>query len=92
MKFHGNRQQKLPMWREDTGLFCITNANILRSGLRIGEKVEIVDGSSIPFNSDIHSEFDMLYANILYKMYANLQYDFINFYQKYKLVRKDKFG
>ena len=85
MKFHGNRQQKSPMWQEDTGLFCITDAMFLRRGLRIGDKVFIVDSSSVPINADIHSEIDLLHARMLFKLYSQLDFDFVEFYQKNRL-------
>lgn len=73
MKVHGNRQEKVPLLQENSGLLCFTKASVIKSGFRIGDKVEIIKNTTVPFNADIHTHHDLQYANLLLSFYR--QYD-----------------
>jgi CMP-N,N'-diacetyllegionaminic acid synthase len=73
MKVHGNRQEKDPLFQENSGLLCLTRANVIKKGFRIGDNVEIIKNKTIPFNADIHTHQDLQYANLLLSFYR--QYD-----------------
>ena len=62
MKKYSSRQQKTPIYREDTGLTCVSKAKIWRSGKRIGNKVKIISIDNPETNIDIHSGFDFFLA------------------------------
>lgn len=62
---YGPRQQREPLYREDTGLACATKAEFIKRGKRIGNNVEVViNDSEIPF-ADIHDELDFWFAEKL---------------------------
>ena len=62
---YGARQQREPIYREDTGLACATKAQFIKQGKRIGNKVEIViNDDDMPF-VDIHDELDLWLAEKL---------------------------
>lgn len=56
-KYYGVRQNKKPVYREDTGIACATRANLIKQGFRTGDKVKILEYNS--FWHDIHTEFDL---------------------------------
>ena len=56
------RQLKEPVYREDTGLACASRASVIRSGKRIGDRVDIVTASDFCTSIDIHDEFDLWLA------------------------------
>ena len=59
------RQQREPLYREDTGLACATKAEFIKQGKRIGNNVEIViNDGDIPF-VDVHGELDLWLAETL---------------------------
>ena len=58
MKVYSSRQQKEPIYREDTGLVCASRANLWRKGLRIGDKVNLLISDLSDINIDIHSKYD----------------------------------
>ncbi len=62
MKFYSSRQQKKPIYREDTGLACASRASLWRKGRRIGDNVEIIVNDNFETSIDIHSEFDFFLA------------------------------
>ena len=59
---HLPRQIKEPIYREDTGLACATRPRVLRSGRRIGEKVDIVVHTDQATAIDIHEPYDLFLA------------------------------
>ena len=62
MKVYSNRQEKAPIYREDTGLACASRSYLWRSGKRIGDKVEIIINNNFETSLDIHNEFDFFLA------------------------------
>lgn len=46
------------LYREDTGVACATRADVVRSGRRIGDKVELIVNDDFRTGIDIHDEFD----------------------------------
>ena len=53
--------------REDTGLSCISKAELWRNGKRIGDKVKIIMHENDLSFIDIHSYYDLKIANKLLK-------------------------
>ena len=62
MEFYSNRQEKEPIYREDTGLACASRSYLWRSGKRIGNNVEIIINDNFETSIDIHNEFDFFMA------------------------------
>ena len=61
------RQFKKMLFREDTGICCVSSKNIILSGKRIGEKCEILKYEN-PFDYiDIHTKYDLMVANFILK-------------------------
>ena len=42
MKNYSNRQTKTKIYREDTGLTCVTRASLIRKRKRIGNSVKLI--------------------------------------------------
>lgn len=59
---YGPRQKRRPILREDTGLACATRADLVRQGLRIGERVHVIRNKDFATSIDIHDEFDIWLA------------------------------
>ena len=62
MEFYSSRQEKKPIYREDTGLACASRASLWRAGKRIGNNVEIIINENFETSIDIHDEFDFFLA------------------------------
>ena len=62
MEVYSSRQEKEPLYREDTGLACASRSYLWRSGKRIGNNVEILINSNFETSIDIHDEFDFFLA------------------------------
>ena len=62
MEFYSSRQEKKPIYREDTGLACASRASLWRDGKRIGNNVEMLINENFETSIDIHSEFDFYLA------------------------------
>lgn len=62
MKFYSSRQEKKPIYREDTGLACASRASLWRVGKRIGDNVEIIVNEDFQTSIDIHDQFDFFLA------------------------------
>ena len=62
---HLPRQEKPPIFREDTGIALATRTDVIRQGRRIGDRVSIIahecDGDFV----DIHTSLDLWVANQL---------------------------
>ena len=56
------RQLKEPVFREDIGLACASRVNVIKSGRRIGDRVDIVPNPDFCSSIDIHDEFDLWLA------------------------------
>tara|TARA_B100001057_G_scaffold454580_1_gene500465 strand:- start:396 stop:1130 length:735 start_codon:yes stop_codon:yes gene_type:complete len=62
MEVYSSRQEKEPIYREDTGLACASRSHLWRSGKRIGNNVEIIVNDNFETSIDIHNEFDFFMA------------------------------
>ncbi len=62
MEVYSNRQEKEPIYREDTGLACASRSYLWRNGKRIGNNVEIIINDNFETSIDIHNEFDFFMA------------------------------
>tara|TARA_B100001057_G_scaffold313362_1_gene313524 strand:- start:209 stop:943 length:735 start_codon:yes stop_codon:yes gene_type:complete len=62
MEVYSNRQEKEPIYREDTGLACASRSHLWRSGRRIGNNVEIIMTDNFETSIDIHDDFDFFLA------------------------------
>ena len=62
MEFYSSRQEKKPIYREDTGLACASRASLWRVGKRIGNNIEIIINENFETSIDIHDEFDFFLA------------------------------
>ncbi|MBX3441626.1 MAG: acylneuraminate cytidylyltransferase family protein [Planctomyces sp.] len=62
---HLPRQQKPPVYREDTGIALASRASVIHSGRRIGDRVAIVPHESRGEFIDIHTADDLRLANFL---------------------------
>lgn len=58
----GPRQTAEELVREDTGIACATRAELVREGMRIGPRVDIVVNHRTETGIDIHTEFDFWLA------------------------------
>tara|TARA_B100000579_G_scaffold422752_1_gene425104 strand:- start:473 stop:1174 length:702 start_codon:yes stop_codon:yes gene_type:complete len=61
------RQKKNLLYREDTGIACISKASFIRKGLRLGNNVEIVKHHNDFDYIDIHNKNDLYLSNIILK-------------------------
>jgi hypothetical protein len=57
-----NRQLKQPVFREDTGLAGASRVDVIKSGRRIGGRVDIIPNTDFCSSIDIHDEFDLWLA------------------------------
>tara|TARA_B100000614_G_scaffold260810_1_gene288660 strand:+ start:1686 stop:2429 length:744 start_codon:yes stop_codon:yes gene_type:complete len=71
MKVYSSRQVRQPVFREDTGLTCLSKSNLWREMKRIGDNVLIIEDNRFETAIDIHSKFDLDLANIVFDMIAN---------------------
>ena len=62
MEVYSSRQEKEPIYREDTGLACASRSYLWRSGKRIGNNVEIIVNDNFETSIDIHDDFDFFLA------------------------------
>ena len=67
MKVYSSRQIRRYIVREDTGLFCVSRANLWRKGKRIGDNVEIILNNLNESSIDIHTNQDLRTANLAMK-------------------------
>lgn len=59
------RQLKRKLFREDTGVCCISSKKVILSGRRIGKKCKILEYEN-PFDYvDIHNKYDLKIANFI---------------------------
>ena len=63
MKNYSSRQNRKFVVREDTGLFCVSRADLWRNGKRIGDNVEIILNQNSESSIDIHDFKDLSIAN-----------------------------
>ena len=68
MEVYSSRQVRKPVYREDTGLTCISRAQLWRTEKRIGNNVLIIEDERFETSIDIHSEFDLKLANLVFDM------------------------
>ena len=62
MEIYSSRQEKEPIYREDTGLACASRAYLWRDGKRIGNNVDFVINDNFETSIDIHNDFDFFLA------------------------------
>lgn len=62
MAVYGPRQTRKPLFREDTGVASALRAELIRSGKRTGDNVEIIPTDHFSTSIDIHDEFDLYMA------------------------------
>ena len=62
MKNYSNRQTKTKIYREDTGLTCVTRASLIRKGKRIGNSVKLIVNDNTETMIDIHTKYDLFLA------------------------------
>jgi len=68
MADYSSRQVRRHIVREDTGLMCISRADLWREGRRIGDVVDIIENSDDFTGIDIHHEEDLMLANSALKI------------------------
>jgi len=69
MKYYSSRQEKKKIYREDTGLTCVSRANLWRMGKRIGNNVHIIENANTETFIDIHNEYDLFLAEKTIEFY-----------------------
>ena len=67
MKEYCSRQIRKKIYREDTGLCCISRASLWRKGKRIGDNVYIIKNENEISSIDIHEKQDLKLANLIIK-------------------------
>ena len=65
MKSYQSRQIRKKIYREDTGLCCISRSHLWRKGKRIGNKVDIIINQNDLSSIDIHEKKDLKLANLI---------------------------
>ena len=63
------RQEKEPLFREDTGTACATRASVVLRGRRLGESCKVIPYEQDIHFIDIHTEFDFWLAEMLVDRY-----------------------
>ncbi len=63
MRNYSSRQKRKSIVREDTGLFCVSRADLWRKGRRIGDNIEIILNQNSESSIDIHNFKDLNIAN-----------------------------
>jgi CMP-N,N'-diacetyllegionaminic acid synthase len=63
MSIYASRQVRKPIFREDTGLCCISKTSLIRQGKRIGDRVSFIIDDRSETGIDIHEAFDLNIAN-----------------------------
>ena len=66
MSVYSSRQIRKPIFREDTGLTCISRSTLWREKKRIGDYNKIVEDDRFETSIDIHSSFDLFLANAVF--------------------------
>ncbi len=61
------RQEREPLFREDTGLALATRASVVREGKRLGNKCVVVPYEQPVNFIDIHTEFELWLSEIIMK-------------------------
>jgi CMP-N-acetylneuraminic acid synthetase len=59
---YGSRQNREPLYREETPTACATRADLVRAGRRVGPNVDIIATDDDRVMLDVHSEFDLWLA------------------------------
>jgi len=65
MRVYSSRQNKKPIFREDTGRGLVARPELWRKGNRIGDKVKIEGTNDIRADLDIHDELDLKIAQFV---------------------------
>ena len=71
MKIYSSRQIRKPVFREDTGLTCMSKSELWRNKKRIGDNILIIEDDRFETSIDIHSKFDLKLANLVFDMLKN---------------------
>ncbi|MEK6973634.1 MAG: acylneuraminate cytidylyltransferase family protein [Nanoarchaeota archaeon] len=77
------RQQRKPIFREDTGLGTATRADNIRNGKRLGKNTILLE-KKYPF-FDIHDELDFAILEFVARNYPNIAKDYYKDYKKNNL-------
>lgn len=68
MKRYHSRQNAPKLYREETGVTCVTRSKFWRNGKRIGKKVYLIE-NNFPFSEiDINDKYDLQMANFAMKI------------------------
>ena len=67
MSVYSSRQIRKPIFREDTGLTCISRSSLWRNQKRIGDLNQILEDDRFETSIDIHSSFDLFLANTVFE-------------------------
>lgn len=62
------RQEKVPIFREDTGIACATRRHVVLAGRRIGDNVAIVPNEDEFSAIDIHHDIDLKHAEAVLRI------------------------
>ena len=65
MRQYSSRQQKRPIYREDTGRGLVTRPELWKNGHRIGNSVMIEFSNDVRADLDIHTELDLRIAELV---------------------------
>ena len=66
MSVYSSRQVRKPIFREDTGLTCISRSTLWKEKKGIGDFNKIVEDDRFETSIDIHSSFDLFLANTVF--------------------------
>lgn len=72
---YGPRQTKSVVIREDTGLACATRADLVRAGLRIGQRAKIIEDDDYIPAIDVQYPFDLWLANKVIEEWGRMPND-----------------
>lgn len=71
---YSSRQEKEPIWREDTGRGLVGRSDLWREGRRIGNQVYIESTSDIRADLDIHTLDDLRFAEFVLSELGDHEY------------------
>lgn len=69
MSIYGSRQTRRFIVREDTGVCCVSRSHLWREGRRVGDNVHIFVKDHTLGGLDIHTQYDLDFANYALEAY-----------------------